>query len=168
MSITITSKTLSDYDAQLAFNTATALLKNSDLASYLIKQLENQKLSLEINVSIDPDQANKDSSVDGFILWSLRSDTLVSRDANEAIALLSRAPIEQKSYIASQLNLLHLLALACQQLNSQLNFRDADATWPWLDEDELQACDIENAVARELNEACLPSEQSWDEVLKRA
>ena len=42
MTIGISSKTLSDYDANLAFNTATAFLRKSDLANYLIDQLEQQ------------------------------------------------------------------------------------------------------------------------------
>ena len=62
---------------------------------------------------------------------------------------------------------MHLLALACQQLNNQLNFRDADATWPWLDEKVLSANDIENVVARELSDLPLPDEQNWNRLLNR-
>lgn len=61
---------------------------------------------------------------------------------------------------------MHLLAQACQQLNNQLNFRDADATWPWLDEKVLSANDIENVVARELSDLPLPAEQNWDRLFK--
>ncbi len=76
-------------------------------------------------------------------------------------------PAQQKPYITSLWSLMHLLAVACQQLNSQLNFRDADATWPWLDEKVLSANDIENVVARELSDLPLPDEQNWDRLLKR-
>jgi hypothetical protein len=53
-------------------------------------------------------------------------------------------------------------------LNSQLNFRDADATWPWLDEKVLSASDIEQVVARELSDLPLPDEQNWNRLLNRA
>ena len=51
-------------------------------------------------------------------------------------------------------------------MNNQLNFRDADATWPWLDEKVLSANDIENVVARELSDLPLPAEQNWDRLFK--
>ena len=74
MSISITSKTLSDYDAQLAFNTATAFLRKSDLANYLIDQLEQQRVKLSVEVSCDPALANQDVSNQGSIVWNLHSD----------------------------------------------------------------------------------------------
>ena len=82
--------------------------------------------------------------------------------------LINHAPVEQRPYITSLWVLMHLLATACQQLNSHLNFRDADATWPWLDEQTLNASDIERAVARELIEQPLPEDNNWDRLLKRA
>ena len=100
-------------------------------------------------------------------MWSLLSDTLISAEASDVSTLLSRPPQTQKPYIASHLNLLHLLALACQQLNDQLNFRDADATWPWLDEKTLSATDIDNVVARELSDKAFPDGQNWDRLLTR-
>ena len=166
MTITVTSKTLNDYDAHLAVNTATAYLRQSDLAYYLIDQLEKQKLTLTLEVSSDPAYANKDTSRDGTLVWSLLSDTLISAEASDVSTLLSRTPQTQKPYIASHLNLLHVLALACEQLNNHLNFRDADATWPWLDETTLSASDIENFVARELLDQSWPADQNWDRVLK--
>lgn len=167
MTITVTSKTLNDYDAHLAVNTATAYLRQSDLAYYLIDQLEKQKLKITLEVSSDPAYANKDTSRDGTLVWSLLSDTLISAEASDVSTLLSRPPQTQKPYIASHLNLLHLLALACQQLNDQLNFRDADATWPWLDEKTLSATDIDNVVARELSDKAFPDGQNWDRLLTR-
>ncbi len=166
MTLSIASKTLSDYDAQWAFNTATAFLRKSPIADYLIKQLEKQKtVTLTVEVYADPAQANRNTSDHGVIEWSVLSNDLSSNEASEVTAFLSRTPIEQKPYLASQLNLLHLLALACQQLNNQLDLRDADAPWPWLDEKTLSAVDIENHVARELSEQRLPDEQNWDRIL---
>ena len=167
MTISITSKTLSDYDAHLAFNTATAYLRKSDLANYLIEQLEQQPVKLGIEVSTDPALANQDVSNKGAIVWNLHSDQSPSPDLPDVAALLSRIPAQQKPYITSQWGLMHVLALACQQLNDQLNFRDADATWPWLDEKVLSAGDIESAVARELSDQPLPDEQNWNRLLKR-
>lgn len=167
MSIRISSKTLSNYDAHLAFNTATAYLRKSDLANYLIDQLERQHLSLDIDVSTDPTQANQDASNTGTIVWCLRSTVCQSQELPDVAAMLSRTQAEQKAYLSTQWNLMHLLALACQQMNNQLNFRDADATWPWLDENELSARDIENVVARELSELPLPEEQNWNRLLNR-
>ncbi|WP_321838328.1 hypothetical protein [Pseudomonas kulmbachensis] len=167
MTISITSKTLSDYDANLAFNTATAFLRKSDLANYLIDQLEQQRVKLHVEVSTDPALANQDVSNNGSIVWNLHSNVSPSADLADVTTLLSRIPAPQKPYITSQWVLLHLLALAIEQLNSQLNFRDADATWPWLDEKVLSASDIENVVARELSDLPLPDEQNWDRLLKR-
>ena len=167
MTISITSKTLSDYDAQLAFNTATAFLRKSDLANYLIDQLEQQRVKVSVEVSGDPALANQDVSNKGSIVWNLHSDQSPSPDLPDVAALLSRIPAQQKPYITSQWRLMHSLALACQQLNDQLNFRDADATWPWLDEKVLSAGDIENVVARELSDLPLPDEQNWIRLLKR-
>lgn len=167
MTISITSKTLSDYDAQLAFNTATAFLRKSDLANYLIDQLEQQRVKVSVEVSGDPALANQDVSNKGSIVWNLHSDQSPSPDLPDVAALLSRIPAQQKPYITSQWRLMHSLALACQQLNDQLNFRDADATWPWLDEKVLSAGDIENVVARELSDLPLPDEQNWNRLLKR-
>ena len=167
MTIGISSKTLSDYDAHLAFNTATAFLRKSDLANYLIDQLEQQHVKLSIEVSADPALANKDVSNNGAIVWNLHSSVSPSPNLADVAALLDRIPAQQKPYITSQWWLMHLLALACQQLNSQLNFRDADATWPWLDEKVLSAGDIENVVARELSDLPLPDEQNWDRLLNR-
>lgn len=167
MTINVTSKTLSAYNAQLAFNTAKAYLSQSGLADYLIKQLEKQdQVQLSIEVSGDPAHANENASDDGKIFWSLRSDALYSDEASDVSSLLDKAPAERKPYIASHLNLLHVLALACEQLNNHLNFRDADATWPWLDETTLSASDIENFVARELLDQSWPADQNWDRVLK--
>lgn len=92
MTITVTSKTLNDYDAHLAVNTATAYLRQSDLAYYLIDQLEKQKLTLTLEVSSDPAYANKDTSRDGTLVWSLLSDTLISAEASDVSTLLSRTP----------------------------------------------------------------------------
>ena len=167
MTISITSKTLSDYDANLAFNTATAFLRKSDLANYLIDQLEQQHVKINLEVSTDPALADKDSSNDGSILWNLHTATSPSPQLSDVSALLSRIPAGQKQYITSQWVLMHLLALACHQLNDQLNFRDADATWPWLDEKVLSAGDIENVVARELSDLPLPEEQNWNRLLER-
>lgn len=167
MTISITSKTLSDYDANLAFNTATAFLRKSDLANYLIDQLEQQHVKINLEVSTDPALADKDSSNDGSILWNLHTATSPSPQLSDVSALLSRIPAGQKQYITSQWVLMHLLALACNQLNDQLNFRDADATWPWLDEKVLSAGDIENVVARELSDLPLPEEQNWSRLLGR-
>ena len=168
MTISITSQTLSDYDAQLAYKTATAYLRQSDLANYLIDQLEKQHVKLSVEVSTDPALADKNSSNNGTIVWNLLSSVPPSSDLPHVAALLSRIPAPQKTIITSQWALMHALALACQQLNSQLNFRDADATWPWLDENVLSADDIENGVARELSDLPLPDEQNWNRVLKPA
>ncbi len=168
MTISITSQTLSDYDAQLAYKTATAYLRQSDLANYLIDQLEKQHVKLSVEVSTDPALADKNSSNNGTIVWNLLSSVPPSSDLPHVAALLSRIPAPQKTFITSQWALMHALALACQQLNSQLNFRDADATWPWLDENVLSADDIENGVARELSDLPLPDEQNWNRVLKPA
>lgn len=168
MTLTITSSTLSDYDAQLAVNTATAFLRQSDLAHYLIDQLEQQRVTLTLNVSSDPGLANKDASNNGELLWSLHTRTLPNPPLPEVTLLINRAPVEQRPYITSLWVLMHLLATACQQLNSHLNFRDADATWPWLDEQTLNSSDIERAVARELSEQSLPEDQNWDRLLKHA
>ena len=168
MTISITSQTLSDYDAQLAYKTATAYLRQSDLANYLIDQLEKQHVKLSVEVSTDPALADKNSSNNGTIVWNLLSSVPPSSDLPHVAALLSRIPAPQKPYITSQWALMHALALACQQLNNQLNFRDADATWPWLDEKVLSADDIENGVARELSDLPLPDEQNWNRVLKPA
>ena len=168
MTITITSSTLGDYDAQLAVNTATAFLRQSDLAYYLIDQLEQQRVTLSLDVSSDPGLANKDASNNGELLWSLHTRTLPNPPLPEVTQLINHAPVEQRPYITSLWVLMHLLATACQQLNSHLNFRDADATWPWLDEQTLNASDIERAVARELIEQPLPEDNNWDRLLKRA
>ena len=168
MTITITSSTLSDYDAQLTVNTATAFLRQSDLAHYLIDQLEQQRVTLSLDVSSDPGAANKDASNNGELLWSLHTRTLPNPPLPEVTQLINHAPVEQRPYITSLWVLMHLLATACQQLNSHLNFRDADATWPWLDEQTLNASDIERAVARELIEQPLPEDNNWDRLLKRA
>lgn len=168
MTITITSSTLSDYDAQLAVNTATAFLRQSDLAHYLIDQLEQQRVTLTLDVSSDPGAANKDASNNGELLWSLHTRTLPNPPLPEVTQLINHAPVEQRPYTTSLWVLMHLLATACQQLNSHLNFRDADATWPWLDEQTLNASDIERAVARELIEQPLPEDNNWDRLLKRA
>lgn len=168
MTITITSSTLSDYDAQLAVNTATAFLRQSDLAHYLIDQLEQQRVTLTLDVSSDPGAANKDASNNGELLWGLHTRTLPNPPLPEVTQLINHAPVEQRPYITSLWVLMHLLATACQQLNSHLNFRDADATWPWLDEQTLNASDIERAVARELIEQPLPEDNNWDRLLKRA
>ena len=72
MTIGISSKTLSDYDAHLAFNTATAFLRKSDLANYLIDQLEQQHVKLNVEVSTDPALANQDVSNNGAIVWAMR------------------------------------------------------------------------------------------------
>lgn len=168
MTITITSSTLSDYDAQLAVNTATAFLRQSDLAHYLIDQLEQQRVTLTLDVSSDPGLANKDASNNGELLWSLHTRTQPNPPLPEVTQLINHAPVEQRPYITSLWVLMHLLATACQQLNSHLNFRDADATWPWLDEQTLNASDIERAVARELIEQPLPEDNNWDRLLKRA
>ncbi len=167
MTIGISSKTLSDYDAHLAYNTATAFLRKSDLANYLIDQLEQQHVKLTVEVSTDPALANQDVSNNGAIVWNLLSNAAQGPNLADVTALLSRIPAQQKPYITSLWSLMHLLAVACQQLNSQLNFRDADATWPWLDEKVLSANDIENVVARELSDLPLPDEQNWDRLLKR-
>lgn len=162
MTINISSKTLSDYKARLAYNTATAYLRTSDLALYLIKNLEHsKKVTLNIEVSTDPALANQDTSNAGAIVWNLHSTALIDQPD-----VIVNAPAKQQPYLASQWNLLHLLALACEQLNADLNFRDADATWPWLDEDTLSARDIESAVAEDLNTQPLPDGQNWDNVLK--
>lgn len=168
MTLTITSSTLSDYDAQLAVNTATAFLRQSALAHYLIDQLEQQRVTLTLDVSSDPVLANKDASNNGELLWNLHTRALPNPPLPEVTQLINRAPVEQRPYITSLWVLMHLLATACQQLNSHLNFRDADATWPWLDEQTLNASDIERAVASELSEQPLPEDQSWDRLLKRA
>ncbi|KQB52985.1 hypothetical protein AQS70_12225 [Pseudomonas endophytica] len=167
MTIRITSQSLSDYDAQLAYKTATAYLCQSDLASYLIDQLEHQHLKLTVEVSSDPATANKDTSNNGAIVWNLRSDLSPSTNVPAVAALLSSAPAAKQPYVASQWGLMHLLALACQQLNEQLNFRDADATWPWLDEKALSAADIEQAVASELADKPMPVKQDWNRLLNR-
>ena len=91
-------------------------------------------MKINLEVSADPALADKDSSNDGSILWNLHTATSPSPELSDVSALLSRIPAGQKQYITSQWVLMHLLALACHQLNDQLNFRDADATWPWLDE----------------------------------
>lgn len=65
MTISITSQSLSDYDAQLAYKTATAYLRQSGLARYLIDQLEHQPVKLSIEVSADPALADKDVSNNG-------------------------------------------------------------------------------------------------------
>ena len=52
MTISISSKTLSDYDANLAFNTATAFLRKSDLANYLIDQLEQQHVKHKLAIQL--------------------------------------------------------------------------------------------------------------------
>lgn len=162
MTINISSKTLSNYDAQLAYNTATAYLRTSDLALYLIKNLEHsKKVTLNIEVSTDPALANQDTSNAGAIVWNLHSTALIDQPD-----VIENAPAKQQPYLASQWNLLHLLALACEQLNADLNFRDADATWPWLDEDTLSAGDIESAVAEDLNTQPLPDGQNWDNEIK--
>lgn len=167
MTIRINSQTLSDYDAQLAYKTATAYLRQSALANYLIDQLE-QHVKLSVEVSTDPALANQTLSNNGTIVWNLLSSVSPRPDLPNVAALLSRIPASQKPYITSQWALMHALALACQQLNNQLNFRDADATWPWLDEKVLSADDIENAVARELSDLPLPDGQNWNRVLKPA
>lgn len=167
MSISITSKTLSPYDAELAFKTATAFLRKSDLGDYLITQLEKQKVALNIEVSTNP-PPQQNSANQGAIVWSLRSAVSPNAEQQDVAALLERVPEPQKPYISSQLALLHLLALACQQLASKLNFRDADATWPWLDEKELSASDIENVIARELKNQPLPEELNWNRLFKPA
>ena len=166
MTIGISSKTLSDYDAHLAFNTATAFLRKSDLANYLIDQLEQQHVKLNVEVSTDPALANQEVSNNGAILWNLRSNLSPGANLPDVAALLNRIPEQQKPYITSLWALMHLLAQACQQLNNQLNFSDADATWPWLDEKVLSANDIENVVARELSDLPLPAEQNWDRLFK--
>jgi len=165
MTLSITSQTLSDYNAQLAYKTATAYLRQSDLAHYLIDQLEHQHVKLSVEVSSDPALADKDTSADGVIVWNLHSSTWPNPQLSEITALLNRSPAQQKAYLTSQWVLMHLLALACQQLSDQLNFRDADATWPWLDEKELSANDIEKAVALELRDVPLPVEDNWNRVL---
>lgn len=165
MTISITSQSLSDYNAQLAYKTATAYLRQSGLARYLIDQLEHQHLKLNIEVSIDPTLADKDVSNNGALVWNLRSSVWPNPQVTEVTALLNRSPVQQKAYLTSQWVLMHLLALACQQLNDQLNFRDADATWPWLDEKELSADDIEKTVAQELRDVPLPVEDNWNRVL---
>ncbi|ARQ76326.1 MULTISPECIES: hypothetical protein [Pseudomonas] len=167
MTISISSKTLSDYDANLAYNTASAFLRKSDLANYLIDQLEQQRVKLNIEVSTDPALANQDVSNNGAIVWNLHSNLTPGANLADVTALLNRIPAQQKPYITSLWTLMHLLALACQQLNNQLNFRDADATWPWLDEKVLSANDIENVVARELSDLPLPDEQNWNRLLNR-
>lgn len=162
MAIRITSKTLSDYDAQRAFNTATAYLRTSDLALYLIKNLEHsKKVTLNVEVCADPSPANADTCDAGNLVWNLHGAALAGQPE-----VIANASAEQQAYLASQWRLMHLLAQACEQLNADLNFRDADATWPWLDEDTLSARDIETAVARELNTQPLPDGQSWDRVFK--
>ena len=167
MSITLTSKTLSPYDAEMAFKTATAFLRKSDLADYLMTQFEKQKVALNVEVSTDP-TFEQNASNQGAITWNLRDAVALGAEQQDVAALLERVPEPQKPYISSQLALLHLLALACQQLASKLNFRDADATWPWLDEKELSANDIENVIARELNAQPLPEEQNWNRLFKPA
>lgn len=167
MTISISSKTLSDYDANLAYNTASAFLRKSDLANYLIDQLEQQRVKLNIEVSTDPALANQDVSNNGAIVWNLHSNLTPGANLADVTALLNRIPAQQKPCITSLWTLMHLLALACQQLNNQLNFRDADATWPWLDEKVLSANDIENVVARELSDLPLPDEQNWNRLLNR-
>lgn len=168
MTIRITSQTLSEYDAQWAYKTATAYLRQSDLANYLIDQLEQQHVKLSVEVSTDPALADQDTSNNGTIVWNLLSSVSPSEDLPNVAALLSRIPAAQKPYVTSQWGLMHALALACQQLSDQLNFRDADATWPWLDETVLSASDIENEVARELSDLPLPDPQNWNRVLKPA
>ncbi|MFP3517968.1 hypothetical protein SB766_17430 [Pseudomonas sp. SIMBA_077] len=168
MTIRISSQHLSDYDAQLAYKTATAYLRQSDLARYLIDQLEHQHVTLTVEVSSDPALANKDTSNNGAIVWNLRSDLSSSPNVPAVAALLGSVPSAKQPYVASQWGLMHALALACQQLNGQLNFRDADATWPWLDEKELSATDIEQVVASELADKPMPVEQDWDRLLNRA
>lgn len=168
MTITITSSTLSDYDAHLAVNTATAFLRQSDLAHYLIDQLEQQRVTLTLDVSSDPGLANKNASNKGEMVWSLHTRALPNPPLPEATQLINRAPAEQRPYITSLWVLMHLLATACEQLNSHLNFRDADATWPWLDEQTLSASDIERVVARELSEQPLPQDNNWDRLLNGA
>ena len=165
MTISITSQSLSDYDAQLAYKTATAYLRQSGLARYLIDQLEHQPVKLSIEVSADPALADKDVSNNGALVWNLRSSVWPNPQVTDVTALLNRSPVHQKAYLTSQWVLMHLLALACQQLNNQLDFRDADAPWPWLDEKELSADDIEKAVAQELRDVPLPVEDNWNRVL---
>ena len=165
MSITLTSKTLSPYDAELAFKTATAFLRKSDLADYLMTQFEKQNVALNVEVSTDP-ASQQNVSHQGTIVWNLRSTVSPGAEQQDVAALLNSVPEPQKPYISSQLALLHLLALACQQLASKFNFRDADATWPWLDEKELSAYDIENVIARELKAQPLPEEQNWNRLFK--
>ena len=130
MTISITSKTLSDYDAHLAFNTATAFLRKSDLANYLIDQLEQQHVKINLEVSADPALADKDSSNDGSILWNLHTATSPSPQLSDVSALLSRIPAGQKQYITSQWVLMHLLALACHQLNDWCSATSSEACLP--------------------------------------
>lgn len=161
MAIHISSNTLSDYDAQLAFNTATAYLRTSDLALYLIKNLEHsKKVTLNVQVCAAPSPAGEDTCDAGTLLWHLHGAALANQPQ-----VFANAPAEQQPYLASLWRLMHLLALACEQLNADLNFRDADATWPWLDENTLSARDIEHAVASELNKQPLPDEQNLNRVL---
>jgi hypothetical protein len=56
-------QTLSDYDANLAFNTATAFLRKSDLANYLIDQLEQQHVKINLEVSADPALADRKATL---------------------------------------------------------------------------------------------------------
>ena len=165
MSITLTSKTLSPYDAELAFKTATAFLRKSDLADYLMTQFEKQNVALNVEVSTGP-ASQQNASHQGTIVWNLRSTVSPGAEQQDVAALLNSVPEPQKPYISSQLALLHLLALACQQLARKFNFRDADATWPWLNEKELSAHDIENVIARELKAQPLPEEQNWNRLFK--
>ena len=67
MTIGISSKTLSDYDAHLAYNTATAFLRKSDLANYLIDQLEQQHVKRYTALGFGTDQG-KLGNVNGLAI----------------------------------------------------------------------------------------------------
>lgn len=168
MTLTVSSTTLSDYDAHLAFKTATAFLRKSDLADYLIAQLEKQAISLSIEINADPALTGTSTYSHGKIFWNLYNNDCPSLNLDDVAALFKRIPPEQQDYLATYWALMHLLAMACQDLDSQLNFRDGIPAWPWLDDESIEARDIENVVARELIKQPLPEACDWRLVIKPA
>ncbi|TMO57958.1 M91 family zinc metallopeptidase [Pseudoalteromonas phenolica] len=170
---------LSDLQAALYFDSAKTYLSQSNLAAFLISQLEAIPEVLTIKVEVSPNNSCNDNwassqGTAGTITWNIASrlqvtENPVSRPTAYPFShMLSTLRPQRRDELSPALILMHEMGHACQAMSGanqdeMLNEnRNQDGTLNILAIENINVQAIENTVAMELSEAGCREGIRWD------
>ena len=173
MTITITPIKMTQEQANWCYDVAKTYLEQSDLASFIIEELEaiDELLTIEVSTSSDdgwapPDDDDDDSA--GTIEWNVTQtlDVVDKKDDRPDVNWTSKIDADVVATISPALALIHELGHAMQFMTNKQAFRDRLANLDdedvLLDIENTNVNTIENTVALELIEKGNHEGVRWD------